>query len=984
MLRSTERRRRWAGLLLLLSVAESLALASPLRLAINEGDAAAALKRFSQLTKIQVLYRYQEIKGARTRAIDTLGAHQALDSMLAGSPLRYQFLNPIVVVVWRQPIPPTTSEVTIRTGRASNHGLSLEPNTLIFSPDEVQGVGQLSTADWMDSFTQQTGVICDDGFDSGSREGRSNSARACGLNWHGTGWSRMLVLVDGKRRAGSGTGGLFTNTTQIPSSAVERVEIAPDSSSGRYGSEAVGGVANFRLRRDFVGAETRLVATPAVGSASWRLKLSQLLGSHWGALNWVIGLDYICKDAVPASRRAEGTSNLTPFGGNDFSWPYGDPGTIVLPSGSYAIPVLPEGSILSPRDFTKRTPNLYDTRVGTDLLPRTRTVSGFALGTFDLGVGDLKTDALVTQRQVEDNTTPVGLPLTMTSANPYYFNPTGGTEVEQIQYGFLHNLGPTVLHDNVVDGTLAVEFSRNPDDGIIADVFVAHSFERLREAVDGVVNPSGLEAAVTSSLPEHALDPYQDGITTSDTWRSIRGQSFNGSTSTLTQIAAMAESDLLWRSRLIDVTVGVDWRREALGSISKAAGSTSIVHTSEGRDVTAGFAAVCIPITGLAPHMCNSSNRRDYPGGRDTSRYLDLEVSARYEHYSDIRAHMTPTASLTWRVFAPLVLNGTWSRSSHPGGLSDLSGAKNDLLSAPLPDARSSSGYSQTLVVSGSNPQLGPETAQSFTFTAQWVPNRTFAARSHLFYINLNNMIDAPTYSSNALNDPNFSNYVVWKPTASQLTDVCSRSDYVGGIAACIASPVDAIVDLRLHNVARVVIDGIDLMLRRVWEDSWGRWAVGLDATYIDRYAITQDGVVENVVNRVGRPLRYKSHGTVGWYSGHWSAMSSLAYKGGYRDTTSEPNRSIRSWTVVDFEVGWQTLASSGSAWANIRLSAGVHNLFQRTPPFVNNAAGLGYDPSNADQLGRFFSFGFVKAFGQRAAEDRHIWSIPTDSEEDL
>ena len=76
------------------------------------------------------------------------------------------------------------------------------------------------------------------------------------LNLRGVGSSRTLVLIDGKRLPGSPVmDGQIQNLNTIPFAAVERIEILSDGASAIYGSDAIGGVVNIILRKDFEGGE---------------------------------------------------------------------------------------------------------------------------------------------------------------------------------------------------------------------------------------------------------------------------------------------------------------------------------------------------------------------------------------------------------------------------------------------------------------------------------------------------------------------------------------------------------------------------------------------------------------------------------------------------------------------------------------------------------------------------------------------------------
>ena len=94
-----------------------------------------------------------------------------------------------------------------------------------------------------------------------SRVGSPQSPGYSGLSIRGFGGAGTLVLVDGRRlanypfSAGSSPG---VDLNAIPFAAIERVEILKDGASAIYGSDALGGVVNFILKKDFRGGAGEL------------------------------------------------------------------------------------------------------------------------------------------------------------------------------------------------------------------------------------------------------------------------------------------------------------------------------------------------------------------------------------------------------------------------------------------------------------------------------------------------------------------------------------------------------------------------------------------------------------------------------------------------------------------------------------------------------------------------------------------------------
>src|SRR6187431_2225332 len=75
------------------------------------------------------------------------------------------------------------------------------------------------------------------------------------VNLRGVGSARTLVLVDGRRMPYGGVTNSAADLNQIPTAMVERVEVLTGGASAAYGSDAIGGVVNFIMKKDFEGIQ---------------------------------------------------------------------------------------------------------------------------------------------------------------------------------------------------------------------------------------------------------------------------------------------------------------------------------------------------------------------------------------------------------------------------------------------------------------------------------------------------------------------------------------------------------------------------------------------------------------------------------------------------------------------------------------------------------------------------------------------------------
>jgi outer membrane receptor protein involved in Fe transport len=104
--------------------------------------------------------------------------------------------------------------------------------------------------------------------------------------------------------------------------------------------------------------------------------------------------------------------------------------------------------------------------------------------------------------------------------------------------------------------------------------------------------------------------------------------------------------------------------------------------------------------------------------------------------------------------------------------------------------------------------------------------------------------------------------------------------------------------------------------------------------------------------------------GTISWQRNRFGATTGINFQNHYRDTASQPNRNVSSFTTVDAQLRYE-LGSHDSGWLqNTRIELNAINLFNVSPPFLNNhQVMLGYDQENADPYGRLLSFQIRKAW---------------------
>jgi outer membrane receptor protein involved in Fe transport len=144
------------------------------------------------------------------------------------------------------------------------------------------------------SATQFTpGGFASAGLDPLNVYSASQTVGATSVSLRGLGSNRTLLLMNGRRLVPVNAS-YSVDTSSIPSSALQRVEVVTGGASSAYGADAVSGVVNFILKDNYQGAELDLQYGIAEVGDNQNLRLSGLLGGNFsdGRGNAILGIEY--------------------------------------------------------------------------------------------------------------------------------------------------------------------------------------------------------------------------------------------------------------------------------------------------------------------------------------------------------------------------------------------------------------------------------------------------------------------------------------------------------------------------------------------------------------------------------------------------------------------------------------------------------------------------------------------------------------------
>lgn len=148
---------------------------------------------------------------------------------------------------------PEIVEAVVVTGsRVARDGFDAPTPVNVLGLEEIKASAPANIADFVNTLPSVAGSSTA-ANSSGSLS--NGAAGISALNLRALGTGRTLVLFDGQRSVVSAaTGQVDTNT--FPQSLISRVEVVTGGASSAYGSDAIGGVVNFILDKDYTGIKS--------------------------------------------------------------------------------------------------------------------------------------------------------------------------------------------------------------------------------------------------------------------------------------------------------------------------------------------------------------------------------------------------------------------------------------------------------------------------------------------------------------------------------------------------------------------------------------------------------------------------------------------------------------------------------------------------------------------------------------------------------
>lgn len=231
-------------------------------------------------------------------------AEEAVARLLEGTGLRYRLVEGTLVVERKaksEEAGREASVITVTGSRIRGAG-SASPVTVATRRDlEQAGVNDLAdfTRFLPQNYTggQNRGIA-----GGGEQGGQQNLNDSAALNLRGLGPDATLTLLNGHRLSYDALD-QGVDISAIPLSAIERIEVVADGASALYGSDAVAGVANIILRRDYEGLETSARIGGATAGGDFQQQYDLVGGHRWSSGGFMLALDRSAATPITAGQR---------------------------------------------------------------------------------------------------------------------------------------------------------------------------------------------------------------------------------------------------------------------------------------------------------------------------------------------------------------------------------------------------------------------------------------------------------------------------------------------------------------------------------------------------------------------------------------------------------------------------------------------------------------------------------------------------------
>lgn len=818
---------------------------------------------------------------------------------------------------------------------------------------------------------------------------RNNNGNSS-ANLRGLGASSTLVLLNGRRVSLHGAKGNAVDLNSIPLAAVERVEILKDGASAIYGTDAIGGVINFILKKDFTGVE--ITAFSDITQDGGGNIYSGAITAGFGDLakdrfNVLASLNFDRNEVLEGSKRSfsngfQPDRGLSPdTTGTPFATQTGGANTAI--GATYRLPstgtqTYNRANLLSFQgkcdSITQqsqyqfvlwdspgfRNACAFDYTGQAILIQPVDRTNFVSRGTMQLSgshtaFAEVVASRSVATKQFEQSqvTTSIAAGNAYPVTGPYYQNlsafiPTfdatkpiayrwrciacGKRTIETTSdsYRFLGGLEGVI---GSWDYKLGFSTAGNKANSILLDGYMRNSD---RNGVPGFNSVLASGLVNPWLLPGQSQTPQAQALIEA---AKAKGSSLFGGEAGLNQFDGSMSGELLQLpAGSLSAAVGFDIRKESYkfrtdqvsGEVIRDA-PFDAEFPKVSRNIKAVYTEFAIPF----------------------AKTFEVTLAVRHDRYSDFGGTTNPKLAFKFTPIKELLIRGSTSEGFRAPSFFQLYGATGE---SPVPGnikdpVLCTNGVTDLAVCAirplarqGGNKDLKPETSKQWMFGGVVSPTDWLNASLDYFEIRRSERIYELTPQQVVANFTTFPENLV------RGTD--GRLDGPGGY-----------IRAGFVNASGDITRGVEASIQANGKVGNGTWSASLDGTYIDSFksrVFDTEQYVESVGQWNSRDLnvRWKHNAALTYTEGPWSGRFSQSYTRGYKD--EEPfnippgfSPDVKAYIVYN-------ASATYTGFKNTTITLGIKNLLNTDPPFtahnVDFAGGAGWDPRVANPRGRAFT----------------------------
>ncbi|WP_444923363.1 TonB-dependent receptor plug domain-containing protein [Microbulbifer sp. DLAB2-AF] len=637
-------------------------------------------------------------------------------------------------------------EVVVTGSRIKRDTLNVSGQTVTIDRSDIDMSGNLSVADVL----RETSLNSLGSFSE--RSGSSAQSNAT-VNLRGAGSDRTLVLINGRRVSASPSlgGGGSVNLNMIPMDAVERIEILADGASSTYGSDAIAGVVNLVMRKNFEGVSFKSrMGRPSQEGGGDEEAFSLVFGTSGDRVSITSAIEFSSRDEMYDRDRDYSAARWGDENGDGFI----DIDTETVGVSRYGRGIWDpvNNTWAAPGSTWNEETQLWEgancEEAGDNFINaqyKGGNVCGYAYGLIAANRASLKransftsaefninddwkayTDVLFSRVESFGRYAPPAARFDPMPAD-HPDNPTG---VDTYATWRWDALGPrdNTVEDLMMDGTLGVSGQIN--DNVSLEVYAQFSKYTSTSTGSNYLSYGGL--AANNEWYEDLIMDSEDAIarlrhtTISDEQMDTR-RLFAGSQIDMMELSGGTASAYVGVERMeVEYTSLVDAQSEA-GLVGGSAGNSA----TGSREVSALFTEFLLPVT----------------------EQIEVNLAVRYDDYSDFGGATSPKIGINYRPLDTLSLKASWGQGFKAPALSDLYGVTS-FSAAYATDYVwcAANGINSTDCIeeqfdtySGSNPDLDAEESEAFTLGVQYDVTETITVGLDYFNLEVENVIQTVT-----------------------------------------------------------------------------------------------------------------------------------------------------------------------------------------------------------------------------------------------